>query len=490
MKLLKKLTVVSLLLLETTYNLSPLYSSEPWTLPAAISTDVYPLEYCYPCYNPATQTIIVTSILLNGQMIPVPYFTTFSLLDGWSTPATISASPGLSKGNPFCCYYPDYEKIITLWAANSDNKIVFSTYSSGTLNSAWSEPVIIDNLAESSTTVSCCYNPTDHNVVATWMNTIDNKPYFSTYTEIEGWSTPSAIDNTILAIYDINCCYDPTSQKVFATWVGEDPFKPYFSSYSQNDGWSTPEIIVNNSTAYQVFCCADPATGEVLATWSDRSGQSINGYPYLSTYSSGTGWSQPIQLSMSLTQAGGPGSASIVFPSYDTSSNQVIITWPNIDSNAYYSVYSSSGSTSLPAIISLIPPFITSYVSIFSCYFPENNSTIATWINTDTQYPIYSFYQFSLTPPSWLSGNQKLNNFALMNELFNTLNWQANSNPNVTGFYLYRNNVLIAELPPTSTQYQDHNRPSGISTTYTLKSFDSSGDTSAPISITVKYSTF
>lgn len=78
-------------------------------------------------------------------------------------------------------------------------------------------------------------------------------------------------------------------------------------------------------------------------------------------------------------------------------------------------------------------------------------------------------------PPTNLIGFQQQNNFGVMYELFNTLQWQLSSSPDVQGYYIYRNNVLLATVNASTTAYQDHNQPRGITTRYGVAAFNENG---------------
>ena len=59
------------------------------------------------------------------------------------------------------------------------------------------------------------------------------------------------------------------------------------------------------------------------------------------------------------------------------------------------------------------------------------------------------------------------------------------SSSNVAGYYIYRDGTKIATLNAAVNKYQDHNRQRGVSFTYGLVAFDSSGNTSSEVTVTV-----
>jgi len=92
---------------------------------------------------------------------------------------------------------------------------------------------------------------------------------------------------------------------------------------------------------------------------------------------------------------------------------------------------------------------------------------------------IMPFPTFSISPPTGLTGSQKKNDFVLVYERFNLLQWDPSPTIGVAGYYVYRNGSKIATLDSTTLSYNDHDIQKGITTTYAVSAFDSAGDESA-----------
>lgn len=90
----------------------------------------------------------------------------------------------------------------------------------------------------------------------------------------------------------------------------------------------------------------------------------------------------------------------------------------------------------------------------------------------------------SVTPPNNLSGKQKKNDFGYEFELFNLLEWSPSNTAGVNGYNVYRNGTKIATLNAATLKYQDHNRPKGVSTLYSVTAFIGSSE-SAPINVQI-----
>ena len=61
-------------------------------------------------------------------------------------------------------------------------------------------------------------------------------------------------------------------------------------------------------------------------------------------------------------------------------------------------------------------------------------------------------------PPSNLSITQNSNNFGIFTEYYNKLQWTVSTDPNLTGYAIFRNGIFINLLSPVTTQYTDNNQ--------------------------------
>jgi DNA-binding beta-propeller fold protein YncE len=152
-------------------------------------------------------------------------------------------------------------------------------------------------------------------------------------------------------------------------------------------------------------------------------------------------------------------------PSAPGGGNNCYITALNPDETLLYTTYAGMGSQSLKI-------------------FDVNNNyagTAVPYMNPLTQFGIA--FTPSLNLRSFI-GVQKKNDFGLVFELFNHLQWNELS-ANAAGFYIYRDGVIIATLGGTVRQYDDHNIEPGVSHTYTITAFDFTGSESLPSTVVV-----
>ncbi|OJU80963.1 MAG: hypothetical protein BGO10_06670 [Chlamydia sp. 32-24] len=90
-----------------------------------------------------------------------------------------------------------------------------------------------------------------------------------------------------------------------------------------------------------------------------------------------------------------------------------------------------------------------------------------------------------LAPPSNLLGKQKKNDFGLEYELYNQLKWTPSPSPQVIGYFIYRNEKKIAVVDAKTFSYKDHSRKKGASYIYAVTAFDSIGNESSPVTVTI-----
>lgn len=105
---------------------------------------------------------------------------------------------------------------------------------------------------------------------------------------------------------------------------------------------------------------------------------------------------------------------------------------------------------------------------------------------TFVQFDFLGYPSSPIEPPSNFQGKQKKNEFGFVYELYNQLTWTPSPSLEVTGYFIYRDGQKIATVGASTYTYQDHNRPRGVSSVYSLVAFDGNGNTSSAITVTVQ----
>lgn len=190
--------------------------------------------------------------------------------------------------------------------------------------------------------------------------------------------------------------------------------------------------------------------------------------------------------SLQLNSATNYSLGSLVHSEIDSSSTPslVAVTGPaslagtleiDIDPNAALGTYvllTSSGITG--TFDSIRFTGTTPYYTL--SYLPNGNPT---FVQIDFQgFP-------DTLPPSNLQGKQKKNDFGLEYELYNQLTWSPSPSADTSGYFVYRDGKKIATLDASTYTYQDHNRKKGVTYTYAITAFNSSGGESTPVNVVI-----
>lgn len=77
-----------------------------------------------------------------------------------------------------------------------------------------------------------------------------------------------------------------------------------------------------------------------------------------------------------------------------------------------------------------------------------------------------------VAPPTNLSVTQGVHNFGVFTEYYNTISWQASTDPAVVGYLVFRNGVFIGQVGAGTLQFIDDNRVSNGLVTYSVASID------------------
>ena len=121
----------------------------------------------------------------------------------------------------------------------------------------------------------------------------------------------------------------------------------------------------------------------------------------------------------------------------------------------------------------------------------NSNMPIPTLVTTipgfNSPFGIAIFSPPAAEPPVNLRGSQEKNDFGLVFERFNLLQWEASPSvdPPVAGYFVYRDGIKIATLDSSTFEYEDHNRPKGVATLYSITAFDADGEESTPLNISI-----
>ena len=89
----------------------------------------------------------------------------------------------------------------------------------------------------------------------------------------------------------------------------------------------------------------------------------------------------------------------------------------------------------------------------------------------------------NLEPPSGLAVTPVVNNYGIVSEIDNVVQWLASPSAGVCSYIIFRDGVQIGVAYPSQLQFIDHNRTIGETVTYTIYSNDIYARQSAPVAI-------
>lgn len=93
-----------------------------------------------------------------------------------------------------------------------------------------------------------------------------------------------------------------------------------------------------------------------------------------------------------------------------------------------------------------------------------------------------------LGEPTSLTVNQTTNSFGVFNEFDNNLSWTASTDPNTIGYNIYRDNIFIGQVDYTTVSFIDQNAPqsgTGTTITYSVASLDSNFQQSQRVNVNI-----
>lgn len=97
-------------------------------------------------------------------------------------------------------------------------------------------------------------------------------------------------------------------------------------------------------------------------------------------------------------------------------------------------------------------------------HFDGTNKIIHAALGTDT----------AIDPPSNIAGDQNLTDFGVYQDYFNTITWDASSDPDITQYNIYRNGVFVNAVDPGTLEYIDHNSVQNETVIYGVAAITSS----------------
>ncbi len=307
----------------------------------------------------------------------------------------------------------------------------------------------------------------------------------------------------------------------------------YASSKPISGSWSTAVVVSSDSQNCAYPQIAVDSNGNGLAVWYSyalNGGEYTNVVVQASSYSStGFTWSSPVDLSSAGIQNPADLEIQVVFGS----SGNAIAVWTNsLDGSNYTTssaclpvngswtssndvltdVYDYSFSTSVdpagdvflvymqydyPSSSIVIKNSLSildgmaynfwstngtltngnqnAYPQVTVTSSSSSNNGVAAWNSYDGSNLIIQAVTGTGTPvqpPSDLTVTQNETDYGVVQQYANTVSWVASSTPSVGSYVIYRNGILIQNVPSYLTSIVDANAVAGASVTYGVASVD------------------
>lgn len=334
------------------------------------------------------------------------------------------------------------------------------------------------------------------NVVAVWHGILDsmdtvftaNKPIDGSWNPAEPISSPTyysaypkldvdANGNAIVIWYRFE-----VANTVYSNVVLQSTSCPYGGS------WTIPVDLSRVGIYNPALLTADvdyDGNGNAVATWNTSFDGSSFFYEVALLPAGGT-WGPPLDLlgqdpfaySIDLAVDMFGHAFAIYMESSDPTS--VDVSYRKIDIFAYrpgwgssYASLSQGNYNGFPQAVALSIGNQIYSAAVWLSYNGENTTVVAA-----------AGTGMIFSPPSNLSVVQNVNDYYIFQQYYNTLSWQPSTNPNVAGYYIFRNGKSLGSVPANVTQFIDVNRNPAESVTYGIAAFSNDFSQSQMVSIT------
>ena len=370
--------------------------------------------------------------------------------------------------------------VVAVWVRNGN--IESSTKLFGAAN--WQNRVTINSTNATLPRVGMGGTENNKRAVVVWQGTsgATNVIYASSKLLTGSWSSQQTISDVTRNSKNAHVALDANSNAL-AVWYQYDVNGTNYSnvivrsaSMPLNSSWSAPVSLSaagNYNPANLVAKVAFDSTGNAIALWN-TSFDNENFNVQSSVYPLRGSWSTPADLvssnlfayqsDLSATTFGDVlaaymfyNGASLLIQSVESDIDASITTPWSVPIN-----FSAGADNGYPRIAAALSGNVI------------NAATI--WITSDGTNNLIAASTGAKTivlPPSNLFVFQQLNSFNVFNDYFNTLSWDASTDPNVSGYLIFRDGQFIEQVDSSVTQIEDHNRVQNGAVTYGVAAVDS-----------------
>lgn len=263
-------------------------------------------------------------------------------------------------------------------------------------------------------------------------------------------------------------------EQALAVWVDAALGDQIRSNTFTSGSWGAMPLTITTDSGVNPQIALSTTGGHAIAVWEDNATMRVR----VSTFTiGGMAWSAPIFIS---------GAAAPLFPdvTIDNDENAVAI-WREASVQASDSPLGGAWST----------PFV--FTGNPAMDFPmvasnDSGYVVAIWAESDGGMTLvksatasFSSSPSVIDPPTGLSASRQFNEFPTQKEYFNRLSWQASPSAGIASYRIFRDGVLIGQVPASQLFFEDHRQPKNQRVTYAVRAVNSSGEESSAVSVTL-----
>lgn len=427
-----------------------------------------------------------TALWLEGSVVKAANKT---ILGSW-TSASILSSPGASQPN---LAVDATGNAVAVWTR--DARIESSTKPNGGI---WSvSPSTLSSLAIPSDSPRVAIG-SDGTTIAVWHGVVASidTVYAASKTILGTWSLSQAISTSGVDSVNPYVAVDSSGDAV-AVWFRYISSGGVFyhvaaqaASKSADNGWETPVDLsqegIRNPADLQVRVVFDNG-GNAMAAWTT----SFDGTTYFfetSLKPALQGWQEPYDLALDYNVYGfdlassDVGEAFAAWMQFDLAGSALAVNVAEADMNGFLGSFFSGIQT----ISTVGSPSGFPKISAKLSSGGGANYLAAAWLNFDgSNYAIQvaTGEEEVISPPQNPSVDQGSTDLGVAVEHFNKIFWEASTFPEVAGYLILRNGMLIGQVDSSTLSFIDRNQTKNGSVTYGIAAFDADGSQSDAVTV-------
>lgn len=258
---------------------------------------------------------------------------------------------------------------------------------------------LIDVTPTIQTGVFSSYNSQRDQFLLTWWNADEANIDIIIYNSDGSISVPYTIlfNGTITPLSDVISCYNPNSDQYFVVWNEFNTSSAAFAilDSSGNEVQGVTAITGTHAPNDAVMCSYNSTTHQYFVSWVDAA----NAMFFAIINENGTAY----KTETSIPNASGITTHGYrVFSSYNSVTNQYLVTWVGSNFKVYFAIYDATGTAVKTA--TAIPGY-EGYSVAVSCYNSINNQYFITWYDSSgTYFSIYSASGTAVTSSEVIPG--------------------------------------------------------------------------------------